>query len=163
MNNPSLQEIESIVHTNSEFEIAFSNVNDCGFISVRFGKMPWGDCTFEPRLYKSLEIPNYEEMPKQGMGFTIVLVDPSEGGLVKGIRVIGLGHDFSVRFGKWCNETFEKNDKTFTKERHYSNVDEIRKKYTSDELQSKAQFRWRLGNEGESKERNAINHDEWSR
>lgn len=163
LNNPTLQEVESIIGTGSEFEIAFSNINDCGFISVRFGKMPWGDCTFEPRLYKALDIPDYEETPSQGMAFTIVLVDPSTGGLVKGIRQIGLGHDFSVKFGKWCNDTFERNDKTFAKEKHYSSVDAVRKKYTSDELQNKAQFRWRLGSEGEPKERNAVNRDEWNR
>ena len=158
LNNVNIEELDNIINTDKGFEIAFIEMKDCGFISVKFGNLPWGEGTFEPCLYDMLDMPYYDDYDTQGMALTICVIDPQKDGLVMGNRIIGLGHDFSMNFSKWVHEKFfDKGRKgVFTKERHYNNIESVWREYTSYELQRKALYRWRLAGKGTAKEREAI-------
>lgn len=162
LNNVTSDELESIVDTGRAFEIAFSEINDCGFISVKFGNMPWGEGSFEPLLYDFLDMPYCDDYDTQGMALTICVVDPSKDCLVMGNRIIGLGHDFSVKFSDWAHRRYsdKKARNTFTRNRHYENINRTFQEFTSNELQSRAKIRWKIAGESSPKERNAINIEE---
>lgn len=162
LNNVNPTELESIISTGRAFEIAFSEINDCGFISVKFGNMPWGEGAFEPLLYEFLDMPYFDDYDSQGMALTICVVDPSKDCLVMGNRMIGLGHEFSVAFSEWAHKRYadKKARVSFTRNRHYENINRTFREFTSNELQSRAKIRWKIAGESSPKERNAINMEE---
>ena len=101
---PSPEEI--IEHSaKSDFSISFSSLNGIGFFSVKFGKLPVGDCPFTPNLYA--ERPTFAP-PEAGMGLSLIvfLVDTRNGEL-KVIRQLGLSEHFTEAFVAWCKESLQ--------------------------------------------------------
>ena len=144
MDNPSPLEIDNVISTNKSFEIRFAEIMDCGCIAIKFGALPWGDCTFEPRIVDEMTFPNCEENETQGLALNIIMVDTSKGGLVVGIRILGMGNHFSQKFSKWCVEKRENKSPEFTKQYHYNQVDKVRSRYSILDIAKYAQFRWKL-------------------
>ena len=161
LNKPSKEEIEEISRGGGRFEIGFTELRDCGFATVKFGSLPWGDCTFEPRLYPRIDFPNYEAMPNIGMTLHIILVDPSEGGLIKGIRMIGLGHNFSTKFVEWC-EGKEKKREGWTAQKHDEAIREVHNMYSSKKLHELSLFRWKT-TEGEGNEKKPASKEDFNK
>ncbi len=150
LNNITTEELNAF-SVNSSFEIAFTEINKCGMVCLKFGSMPWGDACFEPCLYQKYEFPNVEN--NMGIAFTIVVVEPNNGGVIKSIRTIGLGHEFSRKFIEWCVSHY--NEKTtFDKKTYMNNLNALFARYSSRELANMAFFRWKLKNIGNGNERN---------
>lgn len=143
LNHISPVELECISSSKSDFEITFTDIKGCGFITLTFGALPIGDCVFDPRLYKNErfifeEINNSNTM---GVAFNIVVVDPSRNGLIRGMRVIGLDRAFSLEFLDWCRKTAEK---SITKTENNAIVDEVFAKYSSNDIKRMATSKWKL-------------------
>ena len=86
-----------------------------GIVEIKFEGLNWGDCPFEPRLYETKR--DYPELDgKEGLKMTIALINPAKGGLIEGMRILGLGHDFSQKFIKWCRSV---EAKRFDKEEYH--------------------------------------------
>lgn len=137
---PTAEEI-ALMKAQMPFEIAFTELYDCGVISLKFAGLDWGDCSFEPRLYKKFIPIDCTKDKSQGIKLNIILVDTSNG-IVKGLRIVGLGNDFSCKLMNWCEDKWNKKE-GFTKERHFENMERVQRNYTSRELQKMASFRWK--------------------
>lgn len=137
---PTPGEIESM-KAQMPFEIAFTELYDCGVISLKFAGFDWGDCSFEPRLYKEFIPIDCSKDKSQGIKLNIVLVDTSNG-MIRGLRMVGLGNDFSCRLMKWCEEKWNQKE-GFSKEKHFESMRRIQKNYSTRELQKMASFRWK--------------------
>lgn len=155
-NNPSAKEIKSVSTGGEEIEIAFTEMQGVGFLCIKFQSLFWSDCVFEPRLYE--EKPKFPKLAKEkGLGLYIVMIDPSKGGLVVGMRAIGLGHDFSEKLIAWCDE---KCNYPFAKDKYIKNIESVQTMYSSTQLAKKALFRYSVSaNSGSGNERNAINRE----
>lgn len=156
LNRPTSEEKESVSSSGS-FEISFSYVEGCGVLQYKFGSLPWSDCIFEPRLYgKNVDYPDLEKEEGKGLGLYIFLIDPSKGGLVEGLRVIGLGRDFSLKFIEWCNKV---KGMPFNIEKHNKSAEMIMKEYDGQDLLRRSLFRWKSGSAGDGKERSPMDRD----
>lgn len=126
------------ISARSPFEIRFKDIDGIGFFSVKFGQLPWSDCSFTPNLYP--EVPKFEK-PEKGMTYplNIMLIDTFNGEL-KLIRTIALGKEFADHFRNWCLASLDKNISKFYYKRV---VEEVFKKYvTSEDLAEVADIRW---------------------
>ncbi len=108
LSNPLPEEKKVICNTDHGLELAFTDINDHGFLCVRFDKFSWGECPFEPCLYNSFEIKDYDGLT-ECIPLNILLIDSQEGGLVKGIRLVSIGPEFSKLFAEWCKNHRSKN------------------------------------------------------
>lgn len=91
--------------TQNKLTIRYIIIDDVCYFTFMFGEMPWADCPFSPALYRTIgqhtTFPDIEEY--KGLSLTVLLIDTSTGELC-GIRIIGLGHDFSVGWKNWAQE-----------------------------------------------------------
>ena len=142
LNNPTPYEKHCIADATDKgdtFLISFTEIEGIGFTSFRFGTM-WGDCCFEPRLYNhELDFPTLTE--DKGLALHIILVNPAEGGLIEGMRLIGLQHDFSQKFIDWCKEIVKK---PFDKEEQKETISRIFSAYDTNALLKHSMFSWEL-------------------
>lgn len=132
----------------SRFEIAFTDIEEIGFFSLKFGDEGWADCSFSPNLYSfPLEFAEIKEGKTYALH--IMFIDSAKGEL-KLMRSIALGKEFSEHFRKWCLESVKRNIG-----RQYYNriVDKVFKEYPSSELAEKADIRWVCPHGEEEKER----------
>lgn len=144
----------------SSFEIAFTEIEDCGFLCFKFGNLPWSDANFEPRLYSyPLSYPIIDPTSSVGIALNVVVIDPHQQGIIKSIRLIGLGHDFSVKFIEWCINHYNTKTSDFSAEIYDYKRNAVYQRYSTRELVEKALFKWKMNNCGENKERKAIEHN----
>lgn len=89
--------------------VRYTIIKDVCFFTFLFGDMPWADCPFSPTLYSNIgQNPTFPEIDKkQGLSLTVLLIDTNTGELCR-IRLIGLGHDFSVKWKEWAKKAAEK-------------------------------------------------------
>lgn len=81
-------------------KFAFSEYKDIGFFCIRFGKMPWAEFPFTPKIYR--EFPDFGDLGKEeGYAFKVFLIE-SNTGTLKSMRILGLGHDFSMYIKSWA-------------------------------------------------------------
>lgn len=92
-NRPSQAEIAS-VEAQQPYEFRFARVNGILFFLAKLGSLEWADAPFAFKLSGLQALP---EAPDPGMGFalTIAMVDSATNTL-QALRMIGLGHDFSM-------------------------------------------------------------------
>jgi len=111
--------------------VRYTIIEDVCYFTFLFGLMPWADCPFSPAIYhtvgKNPTFPDIED--GQGLSLTVLLIDASTGELCSA-RIIGLGHDFSVKWKGWAQEaakrplTFAEYNKQIDKAyREYASVD----------------------------------------
>lgn len=100
-NRPTPEEVDAF-DCSQPFRICFTTYRNVGFFCVKFGNMPWGDCSFHPCIYP--EPPVFAPL-LDGLGYAlnVFLIDSATGKILR-IRTIGLGHRFSVFFRNWCRE-----------------------------------------------------------
>lgn len=153
-NKPYGKEIKEI-SAKSPFEIRFKDIDGIGFFCVKFGDLPWSDCSFTPNFYP--EIPKFVQ-PEQGMTYAlnVMLIDTSNGEL-KVLRTIALGREFSNHFRSWCLASLEKN----ISKRYYGRVVEetFRKFATSESLAETADIRWSCTHGEDQPKRDAKERD----
>lgn len=70
-------------------------IGDVAMIVFKVGDMPWADAPYSPHLGQGGT--GYDIQNGMGLALTVVLAD-SKTGEIKSIRVLGLQHDFSVKF-----------------------------------------------------------------
>lgn len=144
LSNPSPLEIKA-VSTSGYYEITFTDINDTAFFTFNFNNVLVGDCTFEPRLYDTdCNFPDFRKSPNEGIALNIVLVDTAKGGLVRGLRIIGLDNDFSIKVIDWC-EKAQKNREGFTEDKHDWAIKAVHYKYTTEKLNKISKYRTSKG------------------
>lgn len=136
--SPTKKEIMEI--RKGSFEIksfAFSNVI---MLMTKFGSLDWLDAPYTPHLSQNLTgfSPDLA-LPESGLSLFIVLVD-SATGEIKGIRLIGLGHNFSISLVK---DTLELWKKHFELRTYNQSVDKIFSGYSTKDLVRLASNRWK--------------------
>lgn len=137
--NPTEEERRKVIEAGS-IEFAFAERRDCGLMEIKFEGLNWGDCPFEPRLYDTKR--EYPELDgKEGLKLTIVLIDPAKGGMIVGMRLLGLGHEFSQKFIRWCKSVEEK---PFDKEEYHKKLDYVYRTYSVKDLVKNSLFKWKL-------------------
>jgi len=89
--------------------VRYTVIGDVCYFTFLFGAMPWADCPFSPALYHAVgQNPTFPVIEDgQGLSLTVLLIDASTGELC-GVRLIGLGHDFSLKWKEWAQEAAKK-------------------------------------------------------
>jgi len=113
--------------TDRPLMVRVTEFSDLVFFCFRFGEAEWMDCPLSMTIYQSAGRPI--EFPalgnKEGLALNVLLIDSNTGELLTA-RVVGLGHDFSVRFLEWA----KKNCKTSMDFNEYKRqVEELYKLY----------------------------------
>lgn len=119
--------------TQKKVVIRFTVIKDICYFTFMFGEMPWGDCPFSPVLYsQKLIFPNLFPDLENGKGYslTVLLIDTGIGELCK-IRLISLGHDFSVKLRKWL---IKATNKPLSFEEYNKQIDEVYLQYANVDL-----------------------------
>ena len=75
------------------FEIRFATLGGIIWIMSKCGTLEWTDSPYNPRLSSNLPDPS-SITDGGGLGLTLVMIDSSDA-VVKSVRLIGLGTDFS--------------------------------------------------------------------
>ncbi|MDD3946237.1 MAG: hypothetical protein PHI19_00160 [Clostridia bacterium] len=85
--------------------VRYTVINDISYWCFKFGVLPWGDCPFSPSLYLDAGRPvSFDDVLPDGVGYSVtILLIESSTGTVRYIRMIGLGHEFSVSFQAWAS------------------------------------------------------------
>lgn len=107
LNGISIDEKEQFA-PQKELAVRYTVIEDVCYFTFRFGDMPWADCPFSSALYRTAgqkpTFPDIEE--NEGLSLTVLLIDTSTGELCR-MRLIGLGHDFSVKWRDWAVQAAE--------------------------------------------------------
>lgn len=133
-------------------EFRFLIENDAFFFLSKFGSLPWNDSPFNPLLNREF---GYQPptTPDKGYLMTFVMVDAASN-IVKHIRAIGLGHDFSVKLCETLNSFFDREENAHIESREaLKEIDDRRvaltyNLYTSDQLARRAAISYRIKAEG---------------
>lgn len=120
--------------------VRYTIIGDVCYFTFMFGDMPWVDCPFSPAIYnaigKKATFPEIED--GKGLSLTVLLIDTGTGELCR-VRLIGLGHDFSLQWQEWAKEAAEKQ---LPFDEYNRQIDETYREYASVALAIKG------GNEG---------------
>ncbi len=109
------------------------------FILVKFGSMPWMDAPFHAGLARNLtKLQDIEE--GQGYGCTVLLADSSTG-VVKVIRYIGFGTEYSRRLKRRIEE--QMND-PFDESEYDNNLYRIMKNYFTRDMVRFSEVNYRI-------------------
>lgn len=79
----------------NQFQIGYTVIGDVIMVVFKVGDMPWSDAPYNPHLGQ--DAVDYDIQDGMGLALTVVMAD-SKTGEVKSIRVLGLQHDYSVKF-----------------------------------------------------------------
>lgn len=90
---PTPKEIDSVA--GGDLRIGFDEKNEIIFLLLKFEGMPWMDAPYSIHLSPPVDLAEVEE--GTGYGLQIFLVDSSTG-ILKAMRIIGLGTEWSRRF-----------------------------------------------------------------
>jgi len=138
LSNPSPNEIENMIG-NSDFTMSFSVIEEIGILSFMFDTMV-GDCILEPHICGDNE--PMDVIPTgRGIALNIIVIDSTQGGLVRGMRAIGLGEELSNNIREWYNEEFKK---PFDKGKHIDTVNKIYQKYSPYDIIVRCRASWSL-------------------
>lgn len=98
LSKPTAAEKAAVIESDLP-EVGFSVKNGIGLFTFRFGAM-LGEAAYYPGLYKDMKA---EMDVRNPLHILVFLIDGSIGEL-QGIRLIGMGRDFSRSVAVWCNE-----------------------------------------------------------
>lgn len=121
--NPTANEIKQISADNP-FEIRFVALNEVIFFTVKFGDLAWMDMPYSPHLSKVNWTPVEDKI--SGYALTVVLID-ARSGIIKAIRLIGLGNQFSKNLFIEVNNLSEKQ---FNISKYSANLSSIMNRYS---------------------------------
>ena len=89
--NPTSEEIDQM-RSGKGFEIRFATINGIIWVTSKCGDLEWTDAPYNPRLSGGLPAPDFED--GEGIALTLVMINAMDG-VVKSVRLIGLGTSFS--------------------------------------------------------------------
>ena len=140
------------VKTGKSAEFRFLIENDAFFFLSKFGSLPWNDSPFNPLLCRET---GYQPPvdPAEGYLMTFAMIDAATN-IVKYVRAIGLGHDFSVRLCDTLNSFFDREENS--RIRSMTELSEINDRrvaltydlYDSEQLARRATVSYRVKAEG---------------
>lgn len=134
---PSAKEIEAI--TKGDVRLGFYSRDNVLFMLFKFGSLNWVDAPYSAHLSKQLTDIQSPE-PGQGYSLTIHLID-ADTGIIKGLRLIGLPHKFSLQFkdAVWTQRL-----KQFDLKQHDETIANVYRNYTTEDLVRMADVQCRL-------------------
>ena len=136
--NPTENEIAQMKE-GSPFEIAVTRKGGVLWVLSKCGNLSWTDAPFHPALspkWRELVSPNEDS----GTALTLIMSDASTQ-LVKSLRLIGLGHNFSVKLLSCIKELAEEQ---FDQTQYNASVNKTMAAYTTKQLLSMRAFTWKL-------------------
>lgn len=95
------EEEDSQVKVSAPFEIRFIEKEGIGFFTFHFGSLNVIDVPFVASLLGDVDIPSLSV--SEGFSLVVTFFEGSTGEL-RSLRLIGLGHDFSVHVAKWMEK-----------------------------------------------------------
>lgn len=135
--SPSQAEIEAF-SSGTPFEIRFVRMNGILFILAKAGKMPWIDAPYTIQLSPFACFPPLGQ--NEGYSLTLILIDRKTS-IVKGLRVIGLGHTFSEQLHA---EIMAHADEPLYVPEYYAQVSAVYQRYSTKQLVQFSTQRYKL-------------------
>ena len=93
--NPTADEVKA-TKSGQDFEIRFVTLNGIIWILSKCGDLAWTDAPYNPRLDSSAPLDPASIGDGEGLLLTLMMLN-SDNAVVKSVRAIGLGTDFSRR------------------------------------------------------------------
>ena len=125
--NPTPDEIDQM-HSGNGFEIRFVTLGGIIWIMSKCGNLEWTDAPYNPRLSSSLpELPSGDT---EGTALTLVMLN-SRDAVVKSVRLIGLGTEFSRRL---ISEATALRNMTMTVKEAAMSINQTMAKYSTKDL-----------------------------
>ena len=101
---------------------------DQGYILSKAGGQPWQDAPFTPHYARVKEYP----LPSGNLGYSLLLMmTDAASGRIQSLRLIGLGHDFSVKLREVIMESLEK---PFDNDEYNAKIDKVYRTYSTKDL-----------------------------
>lgn len=137
-NSPTQKELQAVQPSQS-FEIRYLLLDGVIWILTKFGNLPWCDAPFCAQLMPS-DVSLEDVADGEGTALTFFLLDAPRG-IVRFIRLIGLGTDFSRSLASCINAEREK---PFVQEEFDRKLANQMRKYTTLDFVRMASVRWKL-------------------
>lgn len=125
---PTEKEIEAI--RAGKFQTKFYEHDNVIFMLFKFGSLNWIDAPYSVHLSPPFEFAEELDQDNLGFGLQIFLIDAATG-ILKVMRYIGLGHDFSIQLRE---AILQQKEQPFNQNAYNLKVNEIYRRYTTDQL-----------------------------
>lgn len=136
-NRPTQKELGQMA-AGVPFEIRFAVLDGVIWILSKCGSNEWTDAPYAPQLTKSATI--IHPVDGQGTALTLMMVDSPEG-VVRTLRLIGLGSDFSRKLATAIGEV---GAMPFDRAAYDRKLASTMSKYSTKDMVAMAQARWKL-------------------
>lgn len=104
---PSITQEEIDELQTGDVNMAIANIEETLFCLLSIGRVPWCDAPYEPRLLDTpLEYPT-DYADGTGAPLLILIVDSSNG-ILKGMRMVSIGYELTLRLHAICTELNKK-------------------------------------------------------
>lgn len=140
----SNEEIEAVRAGRAEFRL-FTR-EGLLVLLYRFGDMPWSDASYNWHLVSEEErIPPEAPVDEsQGAALTVLLIEANTG-ILKVIRLIGLGHEFTLALHAEIRKQIAE---AFDREEYLRRVELVYRMYSSDQMAQVARIKFAVDREG---------------
>ena len=124
---PSADEVADL-KAGKPFEIRIVTIGGVLLILSKAGGQPWQDAPFTPHYARVKEYP----LPSGNLGYSLLLMmTDAASGRIQSLRLIGLGHDFSVKLREVIMESLEK---PFDNDEYNAKIDKVYRTYSTKDL-----------------------------
>lgn len=131
---PTEKEVESI--RSGKFIMKFYDTDNIIFMLFKFRSLNWIDAPYNIHLSPPFEFATELEQENLGFGLQIFLIDATTG-ILKVMRYVGLGHEFSIRLR---DAILDQKSKPFDNGIYNFKINDVYKRYRPEDL---AEFaRW---------------------
>lgn len=137
---PSNKEVDYI--KSGKFQTKFYEYEEVIFMLFKFGSLSWIDAPYSVHLSQPFEFAEELEQENIGLGLQIYLIDATTG-ILKAMRLIGLGHDYSL---KLRDAILKQKGKAFDLDAYDFKISEIYKRYNTDQLADFARWYYKTEN-----------------
>lgn len=122
----------------ADMRVHWTDICGMGFLCVKFGNMPWGDCPFHPGMLKTdrENLVFSEAGEYKGIILNVVCAD-SKTGEVMQIRRAELARQFSAGWVKWLNKALEDEEADYA-----GKIAAVYESYSSQQLAAEAALRF---------------------
>lgn len=139
-NSPTPKEIKDFSEE-SPLEIRYVVLDGEIYLLAKFGSQEWMDFPYNPHLSKNLTKLELIQNETEGLGLTIVLADSADG-IVKELRLVGLGNRFSRSF---LGAVLERAQKPFDAAAYNASIAKTYSRYNTKQMLKFAVERCRIG------------------
>lgn len=126
--HPTAKEVESI--RSGKFTMKFYDTDNIIFMFFKFGSLNWMDAPYTVHLSQPFGFSKELKQENIGFGLQIYLVDAATG-ILKVIRLIGLGHEFSSLLR---DAILKQKETPFNRGVYMFKLNELCKRYSTNEL-----------------------------